>query len=70
MNLDKNGHCCGRRPLRYKRPYPHQFCCRCDSEYDPDGNRIPNWAWEQNADGKWSRKTPRPSAVLEHLVED
>ena len=31
--------CCGRLCLIYKRDR-HQFCCRCDHEYDFDGKDL------------------------------
>lgn len=45
VSLDEKGRCCGRKPLHYKRPSPHYFCCRCDRQYGPDGQWRPNWAW-------------------------
>jgi hypothetical protein len=43
--LDGKGRCCGRKPIQYKRPTPHQFCPRCNRAYDEDGLQIENWAW-------------------------
>lgn len=49
--LDEKGRCCGRKPLVYKRPEHHLFCCRCCAEFSPDGIQRPNWAWLRTDDG-------------------
>ena len=33
--LDSNGRCCGRKPLKYKRPHVYLFCDRCGACFDP-----------------------------------
>lgn len=46
VGLDDKGRCCGRKPIAYKRPAPHQFCSRCCRDYDMAGKQISNWAWK------------------------
>jgi hypothetical protein len=54
--LDGKGRCCGRKPIPYRRPRPHQFCPRCDRDYDEDGLQIENWAWKRDGEGFVSTK--------------
>jgi hypothetical protein len=51
--IDEKGRCCGVKPLVYKRPTHHLFCCRCDAEYDfPSLEQKNNFAWVK-VDGKF-----------------
>lgn len=43
--LDEKGRCCGRKPIRYRRP-DRFFCPRCDAKFGIDGRQQPNWAYE------------------------
>lgn len=45
--LDDKGRCCGRKPLKYKRPRVHYFCTRCNREFNEDGEQVPNFAYKQ-----------------------
>jgi hypothetical protein len=51
--LDKDGRCCGKKPLEYKTSRftgirPHKFCTRCDRAFDiKTGKQIENWAWKE-----------------------
>lgn len=63
-SLDEQGRCCGRKPLHYKTDRglqrvrdPHHFCCRCDAEFDMDGQQRPNWAWKRDGD-EFVRRDP------------
>lgn len=49
--LNAAGQCCGRKPLGYKLPAFHFFCCRCNASYNPHGHQIENWAWKSLPDG-------------------
>jgi hypothetical protein len=59
--LDGKGRCCGRKPIQYKLPKPHQFCPRCDRDYDEDGIQLENWAWRL-VDGEFKAKYPASAA--------
>ena len=49
--IDRQGRCCGRKPIPYKRP-PRLFCPRCDAAFDPaTGEQIANWAYRKTDDG-------------------
>lgn len=56
VTLD-NGHCCGRKPMIYKRPELRLFCPRCDRQFDALGNQVQNFAWRPDAarPGKFER---------------
>jgi hypothetical protein len=43
--LNSKGQCCGRKPLVYKRPHFHTFCCKCHRSHNEAGEQINNWAW-------------------------
>lgn len=51
--LDEKGRCCGRKPLVYKRPSFHYFCCKCSRDFGADGSQYGNWAYVK--DGDWFR---------------
>ena len=51
--LDAEGRCCGRKPLPYKIPKPHNFCVRCHACYDAKGVQVSGWAWKKGSDGKF-----------------
>jgi hypothetical protein len=48
--LDGKGRCCGRKPLVYKRPIAHTFCCKCSRSHNEAGEQIDNWAWAVASD--------------------
>jgi len=67
----RDGRCCGRKPLAYRRPTPHFFCTRCSADYDPDGNQIENWGWRRSIAGtfvskSWPTAETYRSAVRDH----
>lgn len=49
--IDRNGRCCGRKPIHYKRP-AHLYCPRCNASFDvATGEQIANWAYRKSDDG-------------------
>jgi len=58
------GRCCGRKPLTYKRPQLHYYCCRCDAEYDANGAQHANSAWYAIGGG-FAPKYPTQEYVAE-----
>lgn len=54
--LDEKGRCCGSKPVVYKTPIFHTFCCRCDRSHNAEGFQISSWAWI--VDGDIARRRP------------
>ncbi len=61
--LDGAGRCCGRKPIRYQRPRPHLFCCRCNAEFTIAGEQRANWAFVAEGDGFVSSQLIRDAAA-------
>jgi hypothetical protein len=66
--IDEKGRCCGRKPLVYKRPTHHLYCCKCDAKYDFQSlEQVDNWAWEK-VDGKF-QPTPLAKGTWEAMKD-